>query len=164
MLSHPFVTVLLAAEGFLRSCIMPPHRPFVSSFLGHRVGQAETQAFLTRNIRSTLRSTLSSRWLVAVRSLLFVQFVVNILGLIGIGLAVRRMRGMPLSAAWLVIIPLFGALLLLVAAAGPVESFRYRVPATPLLALVSAFGWTAPKVSTTVERTKRAGNTQVAFG
>ena len=155
VLSHPLVTVLLTAEGFFRSCIMPPNRPFVSTFLGHRLGQAETRAFLTRNIRLTLRSTLDSRWLVAVRSLLFIQFAVNIFGIIGIGLAVSRMRCMPLSAAWFEILPLIGALLLLGAAAGPVESFRYRVPATPLLALVSAFGWTASKVSTPVERTKR---------
>jgi hypothetical protein len=156
VLSHPLVTVLLAVEGFLRSCIMPPNRPFVSTFLGHRVGQAETQAFLSRNIRLTLRSTFSSRWLVAIRSLLFIQFAVNIFGLVGICLAVSRMRGTPLSGAWLVIIPLFGAMLLLLAAAGPGESFRYRVPATPMLALVSAFGWAAFKVSTAVERTTRA--------
>jgi hypothetical protein len=156
VLSHPLVTVLLAAEGFVRSCIMPPNRRFVSTFLGHRVGQAETQAYLTRDIRLTLRSTFSSRWLVAIRSLLFIQFAVNVLGLIGIGLAVSRLRAMPLSAAWLEIIPLFGALLLLVAAAGPGESFRYRVPATPMLALVSAFGWTLSKVSMSVERTTRA--------
>jgi hypothetical protein len=154
VLSHPLVTVLLVTEGFLRSCIMPPNRFFVSTFLGHRVGQAETQAVLTRNIRLGMRSTLSSRWLLAVRSLLFVQFAINVFGIIGIGLAISRMRSIPLSAAWLEIIPLLGALLLLVAAAGPVESFRYRVPATPLLALVSAFGWTAPMVSTSVGRTK----------
>ena len=156
VLSHPFVTTLIAAKGFLVSCIMPPNRIFVSTFLGHRVGQAETQAFITRNIRLTLRSTFSSGWLVAVRSLLCFQFAINIFGLIGIGLAVSRVRGTPFLGAWLVIIPLFGAMLLLLAAAGPGESARYRVPATPMLALVSAFGWTAFKVSTTVERTKRA--------
>jgi hypothetical protein len=156
VLSHPLVTVIVAAEGFLRSCIMPPNRIFVSTYLGHRVGRTEAQAFLTRNIRLTVRSTFGSRWLVAIRSLLFIQFAVNIFGLIGIGLAVSRIRGISLSGAWLVIIPLLGALLLLLAAAGPGESTRYRVPATPMLALVSAFGWTASKVSKAVEQTKRA--------
>ena len=156
VLSHPLVTTLIAAKGFVVSCIMPPNRIFVSTYLGHRVGQAETEAFLTRNVRLTLRSTFSSRWLIAVRSLLFIQFAVNIFGLIGIGLAVSRMRGTPFPGGWLVIIPLFGAMLLLFAAAGPGESFRFRVPATPMLALVSAFGWTAFKVSTAVSGQKRA--------
>ena len=145
VLSHPLVTALIAAKGFLGSCIMPPNRIFVSTYLGHRVGQAETRAFLTRNIRLTLKSTFSSRWLVAVRGLIFIQFAVNIAGIIGIGLAIRRMRATPFPGIWFVIIPLFSAILLLLAAAGPVEGPRFRVPATPMLALVSAFGWTAVK-------------------
>ena len=42
VLSHPLVTTLIAAKGFVVSCIMPPNRIFVSTYLGHRVGQAET--------------------------------------------------------------------------------------------------------------------------
>lgn len=156
VVSHPLVTALVAAEGFVRSSIMPPNRVFVSTFLGHRVSQAEAQAFLSRDIRMALKATLGTGWLVAIRSLLFIQFVVNIFDLIGIGLAVTRIRRSPLSGSWLVIIPLLGAMLLLLAAAGPGESTRYRVPATPMLALVSAFGWTASKVSMAGERTKRA--------
>jgi hypothetical protein len=156
VLSHPLVTTLIVAKAFFASCIMPPNRPFVSAFLGHRVGQAEAQVFLTRNVLLTLKLTLGSGWLVAIRSLLFIQFAVNTFGLIGIALAVSRMRGIPFPGVWLVIIPLFGAMLLLLAAAVPGESPRFRVPATPMLALVSAFGWSGFTGSKAVERKERA--------
>jgi hypothetical protein len=147
VLSHPLVTMLIVAKGFLQSCIMPPNRITVSTFLGHRVVHTEAQAFISQNGHLILSSTFSSRWLLAIRSLLFIQLTINIFGLIGIGLAVSRMRRASLPESWPAIILLLAAGLLLLAAAGPGESARYREPATPMLALVSAFGWAAFKVS-----------------
>jgi len=142
LLSHPSVTAFIAVKGFLRSWIMPPNRIGLSTFLGHQVDRGEANAFISRNILSTIRSTLSSRWLASIRALLFFQLAVNIFTVIGVGLAVSRAFSARSPDAWLVIIPLVAATLLLLAAAGPGESDRYRVPATPMLALIAAFGWT----------------------
>jgi hypothetical protein len=141
VLSDPSAAVVVGIDGLLRACFMLPNRFGLSSFLGHRVGQAEAHAFISRNILSSVRATLSSPWLLTVRALLSFQLILMIFMWVGVGLAVGRLRGAVPSNVWLVLILLCAGLLLLVAPAGPEANDRFRVPATPMLALLAAFGW-----------------------
>lgn len=141
--SHPLNFALMTIRAFTRSSVMPPNRPAVSTFLGHRLDQREANTFLTRDILSSLRSTLGSPWLLTIRALLSFQLALTIFTWIGVGLALWRMHGQPSSVAWLILVPLCASLLLLAAAAGPEMNDRFRVPAVPMLALVAAFGWAA---------------------
>ncbi len=143
VLSHPLYFAFMTFKAFARSSVMPSNRPDVSSFLGHSANRTETNAFLTPNILSSLRSTFKSSWLVTVRVLLSFQLALTIFMWIGVGLALCRIRGRPRPIGWLILIPLCASLLLLTAAAGPEMYDRFRVPAVPMLALVAAFGWTA---------------------
>jgi hypothetical protein len=113
----------------------------LSSFFGHRVGQVEARSFVSRDILSSVRLTLSSTWLVTVRALLFLQLILMIFLWVGVGLAIGRLRGAAPSNVWLVLTLLCAGLLLLVAPAGPEATERFRVPAIPMLALLAAFGW-----------------------
>jgi len=152
LLSHPSAAALLACEGFLQICLLPPNRIGFSTFLGHRVGNAEANALVSRNILSTIRLTFASPWLIVIRSLLFYQFALNIFTFIGVGLALCRVQEAPLPNVWLVVIPLVAAFLMLAPAAGLGEHDRYREPAVPMLAVVAAFGWTAkPRRATLTE-------------
>jgi hypothetical protein len=155
VLSHPLEYAFITFKAFARSSIMPSNRPDVSSFLGHRADPTETNAFLTPSIWSSLRSTFKSSWLVTIRALLSFQLALTIFTWIGVGLALRRMRGQPRPIDGLILIPLCTSLLLLAAAAGPEMYDRFRVPVVPMLALLAAFGWTASDHGI-VARTRRA--------
>jgi hypothetical protein len=146
VLSHPFDFAFLTFKSLARSSTMPSNRPDVGSFLGHRADQTEANAFLTRNIFSSLKSTFKSPWLLTIRALLSLQLTLTIFMWIGVGLALWRMRGKPHPIGWLILIPLVSSILLLAAAAGPEMYDRFRVPTVPMFALVAAFGWTADGV------------------
>ena len=156
VLSHPLYFAFMTFKAFARSSVMPSNRPDVSSFLGHRADRTETNAFLTPNILSSLRSTFKSSWLVTIRALLSFQLTLTIFMWIGVGLALRRMRGQPRPIRSLILIPLFTSLLLLAAAAGPEMYDRFRVPVVPMLALVAAFGWTAAEPGTAARISRAA--------
>jgi len=139
---HPFTVVYITFSSFVRLCIMPAYRPDVSSFLGHRPDRAETDALLSRDILSSLRTTLSSSWLIGIRALLVFQMILLVFTWIGVGMALWRICLTHAPMVWLILVPLCAALLLLAAGAGPELVDRYRVPAMPMLGLVAAFGWT----------------------
>jgi hypothetical protein len=161
LLGHPSVAAFLACEGFLQICLLPPNRIGFSHFLGHRVGKAEASALVSRNIRSSIRLTFTYPSLMGIRILLFYQFILNIFTFIGVGLALWRVRRVPVPNVWLIVIPLVGALLMIAPAAGLGEHDRYREPAVPMLALVAAFGWTTrPRPPTSIEmRSEQATET-----
>jgi hypothetical protein len=149
VLGHPWYFAFMTFRALARSSVMPSNRPDVSSFLGHRANRTETNAFLTPNVLSNLRSTFKSWWLLAIRALLSFQLALTIFMWIGVALALRRMRGQPRPIGFLILIPVCASFLLLAAAAGPEMYDRFRVPAVPMLALVAAFGWTAAAGRTT---------------
>jgi hypothetical protein len=142
----PLAAALVELDGLLRIVCMLPNRLGLSSFLGHRMDRAEARAFVNGNILSSFRLTLSSPWLTAIRALLSFQLILMIFMWVGVGLAVGRLRGTSASNVWLVLIPLCAVLLLLLAAAGPEATDRFRVPAMPMLALLAAFGWTPSRL------------------
>ena len=140
---HPLIVAYMTFSSFARLCIMPAYRDEVSSFLGHQPSRTETDALLSRDILSSLRTTLSFPWLIGIRFLLTFQLILLVFTWVGIGMVLWRIRRTPASTARLIVIPLSAALLLLVATAtDPGLVDRYRVPAMPMLALITAFGWT----------------------
>jgi len=141
LLHDPSAAVVVGLDGLLRCCCALSNRVGLSFFFGHRVGQAEARAFVRRNILSSVLLTLSSPWLVTFRALLSLQLILMIFMWIGVGLAVWRLRSMEPLNIRLVLVLLCAAFLLLVAAAGPEATDRFRVPAVPLLALLAGFGW-----------------------
>jgi 4-amino-4-deoxy-L-arabinose transferase-like glycosyltransferase len=143
---HPLTIAYITFSSFTRLCIMPARRSEVSSFLGHRLDRTETDeptlVFLTRDVLSSLRTPLSSSWVIGIRAVLVFQMIVLVFTWIGVGMALWRIRRTSALMVWLILVPLCASLLLLAGAAGPGAVDRYRVPAMPMLGLVAAFGWT----------------------
>jgi hypothetical protein len=75
--------------------------------------------------------------------LMLIQSLVLAFTWIGVGLAWRGRREAVPDRQSVIAVPLLFAFLLLVAAAGPEASDRFRVPAMPALALLAAYGWSS---------------------
>jgi len=143
IMSHPWTFTVMSIRALTRNSVMPPNRPAVSAFFGHEADQREANSFLTKDVFSSLKSTLDSPWLLGIRALLAFQSAVTLFMWTGVALAIYRLRDRTSPDVWLIAIPLCASLLLLGAAAGPEMNDRFRVPVVPMLALVAAFGWTA---------------------
>ena len=142
LFQHPYALALMTLKSFIWICYAPPNRPALGELLAHNPDRAETNAFVSRNIVSDIKSTLSSRWLLEMRTLISLQLGLTLFTWTGVGLALRRFRHEPPPQRWVLLILLCAAFVLVAAASGPEGNDRFRVPAMPMLALLAAFGWT----------------------
>ena len=138
LLAHPLVATFATLKGFLRNCFSVQRLALSSFFFGGRFDSGQQQADV--GIVRKILSTLSQPWLFF---LLFAEFAVLVFTWIGAGMALVWICRGTFDSVGPILIPLGVAIVLLAAAAGPLQnkSDRFRVPAIPMLALVAAFGW-----------------------
>ena len=146
ILAHPVTFALLTAEDFVLLLTMPQRRPFKPLKITSDVGPSRIRNAISRFVVSPL-STLhdvidsefdSSPMLVAL-ALLQVAFTCFTLG--GVVMALMQMANLNSGPRIFVWFPLLVAFVLLLSAAGPEADARLRLPAIPLLVMVSAIGW-----------------------
>jgi hypothetical protein len=136
--AHPFVLAGVTLKGFLKDSLLPG-RSSLGQFLGHDVTVHDAGLGLRQRMLSTLSSPLLA-------ALYTQELLMTLFTWLGAALALRRVRGMTLQNSMVVLIPLFVSVLLLLAAAGPEASDRFRLPVVPMLAIVAGFGWAAPQL------------------
>jgi len=132
--SHPGAFCIVALRGFLKSAFSVD-RCGLRILCGFETPRREADAGISEKILSILSSPLLSLVLLMEYCLLAFTWA-------GAALALWCLRDSPSGNKALCMIPLFAAVLLLAAAAGPEGYDRFRVPAMPLLAIVAASGWT----------------------
>ncbi len=138
LLAHPWAASIVTLKGLLRNCFGVQRQTLGGFLFGPRFDPG-------RRLRGTgfdrkILALLSYPGLLA---LMLIQSLILAFTWLGVALACCRWREARASRQSLIAVPFLFAALLLVAAAGPEASDRFRVPAMPALALLAGYGWSA---------------------
>jgi hypothetical protein len=136
MLSHPVATAAMTLRCFAWLAIVPD-RGNLNNFLGTN-GISSVFLLASQNIGLRIREMLHSPLLSV---LVLGQIPLVIFTWIGVGLSLIRMREQPRSAIPMILVALGVAMVMLLLATGPAAIARFRVPATPFLAMLAGAGW-----------------------
>jgi hypothetical protein len=132
--SHPGALCIVTLRGFLKTSF-GVDRSGLRILCGYETPRNEAKLGISQKIFSVLSFPLLS-------FVLLMEFGLLAFTWAGVGRALWCLRYSQSRNNALIIIPLFAAVLLLAAAAGPEGYDRFRVPAMPMLAIVAAAGWT----------------------
>ncbi len=138
LLAHPWAASIITVKGLLRNCFWVQRQTLGAFLFGPQFdpGRQLRGADFSRKILTVLSFP-------GLLVLMLIQLLVLALTWIGVGLAWRGPREAVADRQSPIAVPLLFAFLLLVAAAGPEASDRFRVPAMPALALLAAYGWSS---------------------
>ena len=138
LLAHPWATAIITFKGFLQNCFWVQRQTLGGFLFGPQFDPG-------RQLRGAdfSRKLLTALSFPGLLVLMLIQSLVLAFTWIGVGLAWHGRREAAPGRQRLIAVPLLFAFLLLVAAAGPEASDRFRVPAMPALALLAAYGWSA---------------------
>ncbi|HEX5316727.1 MAG TPA: hypothetical protein VFX22_08755, partial [Candidatus Kapabacteria bacterium] len=129
----PGAFAIITLRGFLRAAFWVD-RSGIRALFGFAVPRDESKSITSAKISAVLSNPFLTL-------LLLVEFGIIAFTWTGVGLALWQLIISQNRNSALIIIPLFAALLLLAASAGPESYDRFRVPAMPMLALIAASGW-----------------------
>jgi len=134
--ADPIATVRMTIRSFLWLTIVPD-RSDLNVFLGLRGGTSVTYP-AAEGITRRLHDLFHSRTLTA---LIILEVLMMIFVWVGVVRAVLALIRGQTTPAFLLLIPLAVAMLMLVLAAGPEATARMRTPAIPFLAMLAGVGW-----------------------
>ena len=136
MLSHPIATAAMTLRCFAWLAIVPD-RGNLNNFLGTK-GISSVFLLASQNIGLRIREMLHSPLLSV---FVLIQIPLVVFTWIGVGISLVRIHQQPRSRIPMILAPLGVAMIMLLLATGPAAIARFRVPATPFLAMLAGAGW-----------------------
>ena len=134
--TDPLATARMTIRAFLWLTVVPD-RSDLNIFLGLHGGTSVTYA-ASEGIALRLHDLLRSP---ALTGLVALEVLITVVVWIGVARAVVMLRKGRAGPAFLLLVPLAIAMLMILLAAGPEATGRMRTPAVPFLAMLAGIGW-----------------------
>jgi hypothetical protein len=136
MRNDPLASIIMTLRCFGWLAVVPV-RGSLDEFLGTKAG-ADSYLAASGNVTARIKQMLRSPLLT---SLVTLQFILSVFVWVGVARALAGLSHKSSLERILVLVPFALIVLFLLLSSGPESMARYRMPATPMMAIVAASGW-----------------------